>query len=41
MQSKFENQVNKLEEEKVFLRKKIEEMHNALLKRSQQTDDKV
>ena len=41
MQSQFEDQINKLELEKVVFRQKIEEMHNALIKRSQQTVDKV
>ncbi len=41
MQSQFEDRIKKLEEEKALLKKKMEEMHNALLKRSQYNDDKV
>ena len=41
MQSQFEDRIKKLEEEKALLKKKMEKMQNALLNRSQQTDDKV
>lgn len=41
MQANYEDQITRAEEEKAALRKKLEEAHATLLKRSHQTDEKV